>query len=103
LYTGDLIDAVEAHRLGLIDELLGADHIESRVAALCATLGARSLLTQAATKSMVAAVVAHGSVPADLADQWAREVAASPDQAEGVAAFLERRSPVFTWTTRREL
>jgi enoyl-CoA hydratase/carnithine racemase len=102
LYTGDLIEAAEAHRIGLVDELLPADGIEARVIALCDTLTQRSLLTQAGTKAMVAAVVAHGSVPADLADQWAREVAAAPDQAEGVAAFVERRAPVFTWTTRSE-
>ena len=102
LYTGDLIDAAEAHRIGLVDELLPADAIDARIVALCDTLAQRSLLTQAGTKSMVASVLAHGSVPADLADLWAREVAAAPDQAEGVAAFVERRAPRFTWTGRRE-
>jgi len=99
LYTGDLIDATEAHRIGLVDELWSADAIDERLAALCDTLCQRSLLTQAGTKAMVASVLAHGSVPADLADQWAREVAAAPDQAEGVAAFVEKRAPRFTWTT----
>jgi enoyl-CoA hydratase/carnithine racemase len=101
LYTGDLIDAAEAHRIGLVDELVALDALEARVAQLCATLAERSLLTQAGTKSMVGAVLAHGSVPADLADQWAREVAAASDPAEGVAAFVERRPPNFTWTHRR--
>ena len=102
LYTGDLIDAQEAHRIGLVDELLPVDAVEARVAALCATLAERSLLTQAGTKEMVAAVLAHGSVPADLAASWAREVAAAPDPAEGVAAFVERRSPRFTWSERTQ-
>jgi enoyl-CoA hydratase/carnithine racemase len=100
LYTGDLIDAREAHRIGLVDELLPTDEVEARVAQLCATLADRSLLTQAGTKEMVAAVLAHGSVPADLAESWAREVAAAPDPAEGVAAFVERRAPRFSWTGR---
>lgn len=100
LYTGDLIDATEAHRIGMIDELLSVDQVEARVAALCATLAERSLLTQAGTKEMVAAVLAHGSVPADLAASWAREVAAAPDPQEGVLAFTERRAPRFTWTGR---
>ena len=102
LYTGDLIDAPEAHRIGLVDELLPPDEVEARVAALCATLAERSLLTQAGTKEMVAAVLAHGSVPADLAASWAREVAAAPDPAEGVAAFVERRAPNFTWSERTQ-
>ena len=31
LYTGDLIDATEAHRIGLVDELLPADRVEARL------------------------------------------------------------------------
>lgn len=100
LYTGDLIDATEAHRIGLVDELLPADRVEARLDELCATLASRSLLTQAGTKEMVAAVLAHGSVPAELAASWAREVAAAPDPQEGVLAFTERRPPNFTWTQR---
>lgn len=100
LYTGDLIDAREAHRIGLVDELLPMDEVEARVAALCATLAERSLLTQAATKEMITSILAHGAVPAALADQWAHEVAAAADPGEGVAAFVARRPPRFTWTRR---
>ncbi|MDO9173327.1 MAG: enoyl-CoA hydratase/isomerase family protein, partial [Actinomycetota bacterium] len=66
LYTGELIDAAEAQRIGLVDEVLPADEIEARVAQLCATLAERSLLTQAATKQMIAAISEHGVVSADL-------------------------------------
>lgn len=97
LYTGELIDAAEAQRIGLVDEVLPADAIEARVAELCATLAERSLLTQAATKQMIAAVAEHGVVSADLADTWAREVTISGEMAEGVAAFVERRAPRFPW------
>lgn len=100
LYTGDLIDAAEALRIGLVDEVVEPESLEQRLGELTATLAERSLLTQAATKDMVAAILAHGSVPADLADQWARETAAAGDPAEGVAAFMERRPPRFAWTHR---
>ena len=103
LYTGDLIDAREAHRIGLVDELLPTDEVEMRVEELCTTLAERSLLTQAATKEMIAAVLSHGTVPADLADQWAREVANAPDPQEGVAAFVARRPPRFTWSRKRQI
>lgn len=100
LFTGDLIDATEAHRIGLVDELLGAAAVESRLAELCATLTQRSLLTQAATKEMIAAVTEHGVVSADLAETWAREVMLSGEMAEGVAAFEGRRAPMFPWHGR---
>lgn len=98
LFTGDLIDAAEAHRVGLVDELLPAAAVEARVTELAATLAQRSLLTQAATKEMIAAIVEHGVVSADLADSWAREATSSGEMAEGVAAFQERRPPKFPWS-----
>lgn len=100
LFTGDLIDAAEALRIGLADELLAADQVEERLDELCATLVQRSLLTQAATKEMIAAVTEHGVVSADLADAWAREATMSGEMAEGVAAFRERRAPEFPWRGR---
>jgi len=100
LFTGDLIDAAEAHRIGMVDELLSAEGIEARVTALSTTLAQRSLLTQAATKAMIAEVAERGVISADLADEWAREVTSSGEMAEGVAAFTERRAPQFPWVGR---
>lgn len=97
LFTGDLVGAVEAHRIGLVDELLSASQMDARLAELCDTLAQRSLLTQAATKEMVAAVLERGVVSVDLADSWAREVTVSGEMAEGVAAFEQRRPPQFPW------
>ena len=101
LFTGDLIDADEALRLGLVDEVWPAGDVEARVAELTATLASRSLLTQAATKEMVAAVLQHGSVTSARADKWNHEVAMSGELAEGVAAFTERRTPAFPWRGRQ--
>ena len=97
LFTGDLVDATEAHRIGLVDELLAPDEVETRLSELAHTLTQRSLLTQAATKEMVAATLEHGSVPSAMADAWNHEVVASGELVEGVAAFLERRAPAFPW------
>lgn len=97
LFTGDLIGATEAHRIGLVDELLAADAIETRLDELCTTLSQRSLLTQAATKEMIAAVTEHGVVSRELALRWADEVTTSGEMAEGVAAFQQRRAPKFPW------
>lgn len=97
LLTGELIDDERALRVGLVDELHEPAALEARLDELCSTLASRSLMTQRAGKEMVADVVAHGSVRAETAARWEREASTGPDVAEGVAAFLERRDPEFTW------
>lgn len=97
LYTGDLVDGDWALRSGLVDAVHPADQLEAAVAQLCASLAERSLLTQQATKEMVAAIVQSGGVGAGLAERWSKEAHASADSAEGLAAFHERRRPSFRW------
>jgi enoyl-CoA hydratase/carnithine racemase len=102
LFTGELIDSAEALRVGLVDELVDAAAAEARLATLTGVLATRSLLTQVATKEMVAAIVASGSVAESLVDRWATVAATAADSAEGIAAFVEKRSPRFTWTGTNE-
>ncbi len=98
LFTGELIAAEEARRVGLVDEVVDADEGDERLATLTGMLAGRSLLTQAATKSMVAAVTAHGQVPQAVQSYWREVAAGAPDSAEGIAAFVEKRSAHFTWS-----
>jgi len=98
LFTGDLISAGEALRIGLVDEVVDTVDGEHRLAALTAVLAERSLLTQAASKAMVAEVMAHGQVSAEVTQRWNLIAQGSPDLAEGIAAFSERRPARFEWT-----
>ncbi|MFI0259150.1 enoyl-CoA hydratase/isomerase family protein [Streptomyces sp. NPDC017056] len=94
LFSGELIDCARALRTGLLDEVLPAGGLDKRVAGFAAVLASRSQLTQAAAKEF-----ADGAADAEREAHWEAEALGSGDTAEGVAAFLERRTPRFTWST----
>ncbi|MFI9616437.1 enoyl-CoA hydratase/isomerase family protein [Streptomyces sp. NPDC052023] len=91
LYSGELIGADRALRSGLVDEVLPEGELGKRVAEFTRILASRSQLTQAAAKEF-----ADGRVDRDA--HWAELARGNADTTEGVAAFLERRQPHFTWT-----
>ncbi len=100
LYSADLIDADRALRIGLVDEVLEPDDLDARVDDLTRRMAhERSLLTQMASKEIVDAAV-EGAVDPGIVARWDREGAGASDAAEGIAAFLERRAPRFTWQGR---
>ncbi len=97
LYSAELVDAERALRTGLVEEVWDGGQLDARVKEFGAVLAGRSQLTQAAAKEFTAMAVTGRTDPQRLA-HWDRQARDSRDRAEGVAAFLERRAPRFTWT-----
>ncbi|AKT50496.1 enoyl-CoA hydratase/isomerase family protein [Arsenicicoccus sp. oral taxon 190] len=96
LFTAGIVDAVEAHRIGLVDVMAGPGDLEDALGELVDELGSRSQLTIAAAKESIRLIL-DGADPEPAAQARYRETIASGELAEGVAAFAERRAPVFRW------
>jgi 2-(1,2-epoxy-1,2-dihydrophenyl)acetyl-CoA isomerase len=94
--TGDVIDAAEALRLGLVNRVIDAADFDARVAEYAERMAGNAPLALAAIKKGV-----HDAMSATLDDTLREELAVvrrlarTADVREGVAAFLEKRPPVF--------
>lgn len=96
LLTGALVDAAEAHRIGLVDDLVDAQALDAHVAALAATIAANAPIATQLAKHLVR-VAASTSLEVGLAyenDTFAY-CFTTHDAAEGRAAFLDKRAPTF--------
>ncbi len=97
LYTGDRIDAWEAERIGLVNDVVPVELLDRTVAKLAATIAANAPLTIHAAKLSIAAAV-QDPAARDMAGVQAAFAACfdSADYREGRRAFLEKRRPRFT-------
>jgi methylglutaconyl-CoA hydratase len=97
LLTARLFDAAEAHRLGLVNEVVPPEVLAERVRALAHMLAANSPESLAATKRLMAA---QNKPWLDAAIETALDANArsreTADFREGIAAFLEKRKPRWT-------
>lgn len=96
MLTGELIDAHEALRLGIISRLFPADTFRETVAGLARRLAAGPATALARIKQGVY-LGAAGTVTEllEYERQAQAELFLSADAKEGMRAFLEKRQPVF--------
>lgn len=96
LLTGMRIDAGEAHRIGLVNEVVAPERLDEAVDRWTEQVLACAPLSLKAVKEMVRAVEQYGAFDANGMRLPALMTAlASADQHEGVAAFREKRAPVW--------
>ena len=97
LFTGDLIDAGEALRIGLVSELVPHELLLPRATELALRIAANPPLAVRAIKDGLRRA-SHGDARA--IGTWAIEniyrLMKTEDHREGVASFLEKRAPHFT-------
>lgn len=97
--TGEPMSAADAARWGLVNEVVPAAQVRDRALALAASITANAPLAVQASKRLAVGIV-DGTVPAEE-DAWRRNqaeierVAATADAMEGIAAFAERRDPIW--------
>jgi len=101
LLTGRMIEASEAHTLGLITEIVPAERLMDRARELADVLIAASPVSLTRAKRLLTSAAA-ASVDADLerAILENARIRCTSDFKEGIASFLEKRKPV--WSTDAE-
>ncbi|MFE9747633.1 enoyl-CoA hydratase/isomerase family protein [Saccharothrix saharensis] len=95
LFSGEIIDAATALRIGLVNEVHPADALEARVAQLSETIASRAQVSVRGAKHIVNRITDGQHDDDDAVRALYDEAVHSPEYAEGVAAFLEKRSPRF--------
>ena len=97
LLSGRLFDAEEAHRYGLVNEVVAADRLVERTRELASQLLESSPSSVRATKKLINGFIADQldvQVAAAIEDN--ARIRTTADFREGIASFLEKRKPVWS-------
>ncbi len=93
--SAERFDAARARELGLVHEVVAPEQLDAKVAEVVASLLQCGPKAQAAAKDLIRAVAHQPIGDAVVADTVQRiaHLRATPEAREGVAAFLEKRTP----------
>lgn len=95
LYTGRLLDAETALRIGLVNEVHPAASLAERATELAEEIASRAQVSVRGTKAFVNRIVDGHVHEDDSVRAWYTASVNSAEYAEGVQAFLEKRQPRF--------
>jgi enoyl-CoA hydratase/carnithine racemase len=94
VFSGRRVAATEALRLGLVDRVVPAGQAREAALSLARAVAANSpLALRAAKRALRLGSGADLAAALEVEDSAWREAATSPDRAEGIAAFVEKRPP----------
>jgi enoyl-CoA hydratase/carnithine racemase len=95
MMTAKLIEAPRAQEIGLIDQVVEPENLDTAVEEFAGVLAANAPLTLKATKNMIENLAAPSSNVMAGAT-WYQEIFRSKDFKEGLDAFLTKRKPEFS-------
>ena len=97
LFTGDLMTATEAHRIGLINHVVSAEELDEKVYTLAKRLAGGAMKSIRWTKQVMnipLRQIAHSTMDLSIALETQSNL--SKDHQEAVSAFKAKRTPNFT-------
>lgn len=97
LLSGELIDSTRAREIGLVNETFAAEALAESTMRFVQTLCSRSQFAVRGMNRIIGKIAAGAQEPDEEVDRIRAEAIHGEDYAEGVAAFLERRPPRFTY------
>ncbi|AFM42494.1 enoyl-CoA hydratase/carnithine racemase [Desulfosporosinus acidiphilus SJ4] len=96
LFTGDIIDAQEAYRIGLVNHIYSRENLMEEAQKLARKIAGRAPVAVQLSKT---AIQRGMNLDLDSAQAYESEVFgltfSTQDQTEGCTAFMEKRKPIF--------
>ncbi len=96
IFTGDMIPAAEAHRIGLVDEVYPPEELMDKAMAMAKKIAAKSAPSIGAAKELInRGLDVNLSAGIDFEKTQFATCYGCADTKEGLKAFLEKRPPEF--------
>jgi enoyl-CoA hydratase len=98
LYTGRLLDAEEAFRIGLVDRILSSNSIEEKTVDYAKLICKNAQFAVRGSKKVINEVLEGATEDSPKVAQLVIDSFVSEDYQEGVHSFLEKRKPNFKYS-----